>query len=29
MGDTNEKTHGLDYSPSETDGCKRNLDKEQ
>ena len=27
-GDTNEKTHGSDYSPSETEVCKRNLAKE-
>ena len=27
-GDTNEKTHGSDDSPSETDGCVRNLVKE-
>ena len=27
-GDTNEKTHGYDDSPSETDGCVRNLAKE-
>ena len=26
-GDTNEKTHGYDYSPSETEGCVRNLAK--
>ena len=25
---TNEKTHGSDDSPSETDGCVRNLSKE-
>ena len=28
MGDTNEKTRGSDDSPSETDGCTRNLGKE-
>ena len=28
IGDTNEKTSGSDDSPSETDGCVRNLDKE-
>ena len=27
-GDTNEKTHGSDDSPSENDGCVRNLAKE-
>ena len=27
-GDTNEKTHGSDDSPSENDGCVRNLVKE-
>ena len=27
-GETNEKTHGSGYSPSETDDCVRNLDKE-
>ena len=27
-GDTNEKTHGYKYSPSETDGCAINLPKE-
>ena len=27
-GDTNEKTRGYDHSPSETDGCVRNLTKE-
>ena len=27
-GDTNEKTHGYDDSPSETDGYARNLNKE-
>ena len=27
-GDTNEKTHGYDDSPSETDGCMRNLSRE-
>ena len=27
-GDANEKTHGYDDSPSETDGCVRNLAKE-
>ena len=26
--DTNEKTHGYDDSPIETDGCVRNLTKE-
>ena len=26
-GDTNQKTHGSDDSPSETDGCVRNLVK--
>ena len=28
IGDTNEKTRGSDYYPSETYGCVRNLDKE-
>ena len=28
IGDTNEKTHGSDYSPSETDDCVRNLGEE-
>ena len=27
-GDTNDKTHGYNYSPSETDACVRNLSKE-
>ena len=27
-GDTNEKNHNSDDSPSETDGCVRNLAKE-
>ena len=27
-GDINEKTHGSDDSPSETDDCARNLAKE-
>ena len=27
-GGTYEKTHGSDYSPSETDDCVRHLDKE-
>ena len=27
-GDTNKKTHGSDYSPSETDSCVRNMAKE-
>ena len=27
-GDTNEKTHGYEYSPSENEGCNRNLEKE-
>ena len=28
IGDTNKKTCGYDDSPSETDGCVRNLGKE-
>ena len=28
IGDTNNKTRGSDDSPSETDGCVRNLGKE-
>ena len=28
IGDTNEKTHGSDVFPSETDGCARNLAEE-
>ena len=28
-GDTNEKTHGSDDYPSETDGCERKLAKER
>ena len=28
IGDTDEKTHGSDDAPSETDGCARNLAKE-
>ena len=27
-GGTNEKTHGSDDSPSETDACVRNLEKD-
>ena len=27
-GDTNDKTHGYYYSPSETGGCVKNLAKE-
>ena len=27
-GDTNERSHGYEDSPSETDNCIRNLDKE-
>ena len=27
-GDTNDKTHGSDYSPSETDACVRKQNKE-
>ena len=28
IGDTNQKAHGYDYSPSETDGCAINLAEE-
>ena len=28
IGDTNQKTRGYNDSPSETDGCARNLSKE-
>ena len=28
IGDTNEKTYGSNISPSETDGCARNMSEE-